>query len=204
MASAGALIHAALPYDLLLTVLTLGRERLFRERLVAPARLQQGESVVDIGCGTGSLAIAAARLVGPEGRVTGIDPSEAMVARARYKARRAKVAASFEVAFAQSLPFPDAQFDVVLSTVMLHHLPRATREPALREAHRVLRPGGRLLAVDFGADASAKKGLIGHIHRHGGLSAQDLAELVSGAGFAVTESGPTGTWDLQFVLATRG
>ena len=197
----GALIHAAFKYDLLVAALTLGRERKFRERLLVPAELTPGESVLDVGCGTGSLAIVAAQQVGPTGRVVGIDPSPEMIDRAKSKARRRKVDVDFEVAWAQALPFPDASFDVVLSTVMLHHIPRAGREDALREVRRVLKPTGRLVAIDFGVDPGGHKGLLGHLHRHGGLTARNLAELVSRAGYEVVSSGPLKKWDLQFVVA---
>jgi ubiquinone/menaquinone biosynthesis C-methylase UbiE len=197
----GALIHSALWYDILLFALTLGRERRFRERLLAPAELKPGESVLDIGCGTGGLAIAAARQVGATGSVRGIDPSPPMIDRARRKASKARLGITFDLAHSQSLPFPDATFDVILSTLMLHHIPRADREKALREVRRVLKPTGRLLAVDFGVDPAGHKGLLGHLHRHGGLTARNLAELVSNAGFDVARSGPLRTWDLQFVVA---
>src|SRR5713101_5074833 len=125
--SVGLVVHWAARYDLLVTLLTLGRERRFRERLLEPARLESGESVLDIGCGTGTLAIAAKRRVEPSGVVRGIDASPEMIARAQRKADKAGADIAFEIAPAQLLPFPDAQFDVVLSTVMLHHLPRSGR-----------------------------------------------------------------------------
>lgn len=78
-------------YDLMVWLLTLGRERPFRERLVELARLQPGESVLDVGCGTGTLAIAAKRRVGPTGIVQGIDASPEMIARATRKANKAGV-----------------------------------------------------------------------------------------------------------------
>jgi ubiquinone/menaquinone biosynthesis C-methylase UbiE len=199
----GSVVHWAARYDLLIGLLTLGKERQFRERLVELAHLQRDESVLDIGCGTGSLALAAARSVGPSGAVHGIDASPEMIARARKKSTKAGLSIVFEVALAQSLPFPDSQFDVVLSTVMLHHLPRDGRGEAVREARRVLRPGGRLLAVDFGRSTAQKKGLLGHIHRHGGVDATALMGLATDAGLTVIESGPAGKWDLQFVLASK-
>lgn len=96
---AGSLIRSALPYDILLTVLTLGQEGKLRGKLLAPARLRSGEAV-----------------------------------------------------------------------------------------------------LDFGVNPGAKRGVIGHLHRHGGLSAQHLSELAAAAGFRVLKSGPLGTWDLQYVI----
>jgi ubiquinone/menaquinone biosynthesis C-methylase UbiE len=196
----GLVVHWAARYDLLVWLLTLGRERNFRERLLEPARLKAGESVLDVGCGTGTLAIAAKRRVGSSGSVYGIDASPAMIARATRKAKKAGADVTFENGLAESLPFPDGRFDVVLSTVMLHHLPRKTREQGVREMGRVLKPGGRLLAVDF-AGARNGKGPLVHFHRHGHVEPRALVDLVSGSGLPVVESGALGMWDLHFVLA---
>jgi ubiquinone/menaquinone biosynthesis C-methylase UbiE len=87
--TAGLVLHRAAQYDLLLWLLTLGRERTFRERALGLARLSAGESVRDIGCGTGTLAIAAKQQVGQKGHVYGIDASPKMVTRAGKKARKA-------------------------------------------------------------------------------------------------------------------
>jgi ubiquinone/menaquinone biosynthesis C-methylase UbiE len=198
--SPGAVIHWAARYDLLMTVITLGRERRFRRRLLELGRVQPGESVLDVGCGTGSLAIEAKRAVGAA-RVFGIDASPAMIARARTKAAKARLEVSFDVALAQALPFGYSQFDVVLSSVMMHHLPKADRPGVMREAKRVLKPGGRLLVVDFGRSSSGQKGLLGRIHGHGGVDASRLVAFATEAGLNVLESGPVGTWDLQYVLA---
>ncbi|HEX7940131.1 MAG TPA: methyltransferase domain-containing protein, partial [Gemmatimonadaceae bacterium] len=124
-----------------------------------------------------------------------------MIARARKKAAKSRADVSFDVAYAQALPFPDATFDVVLSTVMLHHLPRASREEAAREVRRVLKPGGRFLAVDFAR--SSGRGLLAHLHPHGRVDPRDLIALVTQAGLTVAESGAAGAWDLQFVLGRR-
>jgi ubiquinone/menaquinone biosynthesis C-methylase UbiE len=199
--STGLVVHWAARYDLLITLLTLGRERRFREQLLELAHLGPGESVLDIGCGTGTLAIAAKRVVGGSGEVHAIDASPEMIARARRKAKRSRMDVAFEMAQAQSLPFPDGRFDLVLSTVMLHHLPRAGRAQAVRDVRRVLKPGGRLLAVDFVRRSG--KGLLAHFHRHGRVDPRDLIALVTEAGLTVVESGPVGRWDLQFVLARR-
>jgi ubiquinone/menaquinone biosynthesis C-methylase UbiE len=118
------------------------------------------------------------------------------------KARKAGVDVAFQNAPAQALPFPDAQFDAVLSTVMLHHLPRKAREQCAGEIRRVLKPGGRVLVVDFARSAGEKKGIFSHLHRHGHVSLGDMIAVVSEAGLAIVESGAVGIGDLQFVLAT--
>src|SRR5215470_5737582 len=117
----GRVLHSAVGYDLLAWLFLLGRERAFRERLVRLARLETGQSVLDVGCGTGSLAIAAKRRVGPSGTVEGIDASPEMIARAWKKASKAGVDVRFTTGVVEALPFPDARYDVLLSTLMLHH-----------------------------------------------------------------------------------
>lgn len=198
----GAVLHSAALYDLQVWLVTLGRERVFRETILRLARLQPGEAVLDVGCGTGTLAIAAKWQVGSSGTVHGIDASPEMLARAEKKARKAGVDVVFKNAFAQVLPFPDAQFDAVLITVMLHHLPRRARQQCAAEMRRVLKPGGRVLAVDFGSAAREQKGLLAHFHRHGYVKLPDLIGVLSEVGLNSIESGAVGTRDLQFVLAT--
>jgi ubiquinone/menaquinone biosynthesis C-methylase UbiE len=195
----GLLIQWAARYDILAWLFTRGRERELRERILELAGLQQGMSVLDIGCGTGTLAIAATRHVGPMGFVHGIDASQPMIARAERKARKAGVQVAFRLAAAERLPFPDQHFDVVLSTLMLHHLPRSTRERCAFEIARVLKPGGRVLAVDFGG--KQHKGLLAHFHRHGYVEVQSLLKLLEQAGLAIVGSGLVGMNDLYFVLA---
>ena len=197
----GAVINLAAGYDFLIWLVTLGRERRLRERLLVPAQLKPGESVLDVGCGTGSLAIAAKQKVGAGGSVHGIDASAAMIARARRKAAKAGAQVTFENGIAQSLPYSDARFDVVLNTVMLHHLSRKAREESVREMRRVLKSDGRLLAVEFGGAAPHGRGPLAHFHSHGQIKPRDLAELLSGPGLEVVEKGSIGIWDLQFVVA---
>ncbi len=198
----GRVLHWAAGYDLLAWLLLLGRERAFRERLVEPARLEPGQSVLDIGCGTGSLAIVAKRWVGPSGTVQGIDASPEMIARARRKASKAGVDVPFTTGVVEALPFPDGHFDAVLSTLMLHHLPREARQQCAHEMRRVLKPGGRVLAVDFGGAPGNRKSLLGHFYRHGRVEVHEIVKLLSEAGLEVVESGAVGVRDLNFVLAT--
>lgn len=199
----GFVLHAAAAYDLLIWLVMLGREGAFREKLLGLARLKTGEAVLDVGCGTGTLAIAAKRHVGPTGTVYGIDASPEMIAKADKKARKAGVEIAFKNGFAQSLPFPDAQFDVVLTTLMLHHLHRKAREELAVEMRRVLKPGGRVLAVDFGGTEQEKKGFLDHFHhRHGHVSPVDIIDVLSKAGLEIVENGAVGIKDLQFVFAS--
>jgi len=201
-ATTGLVLHGtARFYDLMAWVVMLGREQAFREKVLDLARLKTGESVLDVGCGTGTLAIAAKRRVGPAGTVYGIDASPEMIAKADRKAKKAGIEVVFKNGVVEALPFPDVHFDVVLSTLMLHHLPRKAREECAREMRRVLKPGGRVLAVDFGA-GQEKRSLLAHFHhRHGHVELRDMIAVLSGASFNVVKSGALGIRDLQFALA---
>src|SRR5262245_32927389 len=130
----GLVLHGtARFYDLLAWLVMRGREGAFREKVVDLARIQPGDRVLDVGCGTGTLAVTAKRRVGSMGAVYGIDPSPEMISRAIKKARKAGVEVVFREAIVESLPFPDEYFDTVLSTLMLHHLPPKTRVECARE-----------------------------------------------------------------------
>jgi ubiquinone/menaquinone biosynthesis C-methylase UbiE len=199
----GLVLHEAVFYDLFIWLVTLGREGALREGMLHLAHLRPGESVLDVGCGTGTLAIAAKRQVGTTGTVYGVDASPEMIARAEKKAKKAGLGVAFRKAFAQKLPFPDAQFDVVLTTVMLHHLPRTARQELAAEMRRVLKPGGRVLAIDFGGTDRKRKTFLDHFHRrHGHIDLKDIIAMLNGAGLNIADSGAVGMRDLNFVLAT--
>jgi ubiquinone/menaquinone biosynthesis C-methylase UbiE len=163
--------------------------------------LSPGERVLDVGCGTGTLAIAAKRQVGPTGAVYGVDASPEMIARAGKKACKAGAEIVLKNGLAEALPFPDGHFDAVLSTMMLHHLPGKLRSQCAGEMRRVLKPGGRVLAIDFGTSPAQKGGIVAHFHRHGHISLAEIAAILSETGLSVVESGALGISDLQFVLA---
>jgi ubiquinone/menaquinone biosynthesis C-methylase UbiE len=152
----GLVLHNPRRYDLRLWLMARGREGAFRRSLVALAGIGAGESVLDIGCGTGSLAIEASRVVGPQGSVVGIDPSPEMIGRANSKARRLKNV-SFQTGIAQDLPFGDGSFDVALGTFVVHQLPSDSLHKVKTEVARVLKVGGRLLLVDIGGDHHGRR-----------------------------------------------
>ncbi len=116
--------------------------------LVERAGLRPGGRVLDVGCGTGSLAVRIARLH-PSVDVVGLDPDPKALARARRKALSASVAVRLDRGYADALPHPDASFDRVLSSFMFHHLRGEEKAAMLREARRVLKPGAALLLLDF-------------------------------------------------------
>jgi ubiquinone/menaquinone biosynthesis C-methylase UbiE len=201
--TSGLILHKAAGYDLLLWLATFGRERTFREKMLHFAHLQPGEAVLDVGSGTGTLAMLAKQQVGPNGDVCGLDASPEMIARAQKKTRRARVDVAFTNALAQSLPYSDARFDVVVTTVMLHHLPKKARAELAGEIRRVLKPGGRVLAIDFGGTAKDRHSFVDLIHRrHGHVDFKDIIALLRDQGLNITESGDVGMRDLQFVVAT--
>jgi ubiquinone/menaquinone biosynthesis C-methylase UbiE len=199
-ATAGRVLHSARAYDWLAWLLLRGRERAFREKTVALARVAAGEAILDVGCGTGTLAIFAKRRAGPTGVVRGIDASPQMIAAAQKKARAAGIEVAFQNAVVEALPFPAQTFDVVLSSLMLHHLPRAGREQCAREMRRVTKRGGRILVVDFGA-RPRERFFPGRFHNHGAVDFREIVRVLTEAGLTVEQSGPLGIYEIQFVLA---
>ncbi len=129
------------------------RERRFKSRLLSAAALRPGFRVLDLGCGTGTLAIMAKRAV-PDIHIVGIDADPAAIEIARRKTDRQALSIPFHIGLAQQLPYPDRSFDRVLSTLFFHHLPHAGKLEALAEVARVLAPGGKLHLADFGHPAN--------------------------------------------------
>jgi ubiquinone/menaquinone biosynthesis C-methylase UbiE len=134
-------------YDPVVALTT--RERAFKRRVLQRALLEPGERVLDLACGSGTLAIAAAREA-PGLEVVGVDGDPDILARAREKASAARAEIRFDEGLSTELPYPDATFDVLLSTLFFHHLLDEAKKRTAEEALRVLRSGGRLVLADFG------------------------------------------------------
>jgi ubiquinone/menaquinone biosynthesis C-methylase UbiE len=130
-------------------VAVTSREGAFKRRLRQHARIKNGEAVLDLACGTGTLAIEIKK-EHPKAKVAALDGDDAILARARAKAKEAGVKVEFESGLSNDLPYDDRSFDVVVSTLFFHHLTDEAKADTAEEIRRVLRLGGRLLIADWG------------------------------------------------------
>jgi ubiquinone/menaquinone biosynthesis C-methylase UbiE len=187
-----------------------GRRRRVYRQIVELSGASPGHRILDVGSSSGYLARMLAAAAGRSGSVTGIDPSEAAIAYARRRATgpastsaRASAPASFVAGVAQDLSaFPDDSFDVVTSTLALHHVPARQRAAAFREMYRVTRPGGRLLV----ADLDSSRPLL-PLHpgarrmQHAAAATAPLDELAVAAGYRVEGFGTLPL--LRYVTAVK-
>lgn len=185
-------------YDPMLRALL--REDALKQRLVDQAGIRPGHAVLDVGCGTGTLAILVKRSH-PGARVVGLDGDPKVLAIARAKAERAGVEVEWTEAMAYDPSLPAATFDRVLTSLVLHHLTTDEKRQTLAAVRRLLRPGGELHVADFGPPASFWARGISRVFRHfdGEARTADnldgrLPALVREAGFTdVRETGNAGT-----------
>jgi ubiquinone/menaquinone biosynthesis C-methylase UbiE len=143
---AGGTIDYPRGYEILARAAFAGGRRAAFTQLATLAKPRAGDHILDVGCGTGYLTRILSPVVASSGHITGLDAAPAMI---DYATRRTPGNCTYVVGEGQDLPFPDASFDVVVSTLAVHHIPADARPEALREMFRVLRPGGRLLIAEF-------------------------------------------------------
>jgi arsenite methyltransferase len=154
----------------------------------AIASLSPGETVLDLGAGAGFDAFLAARKVGPEGRVLGVDMTPAMVEKARANAAKAGLAnVEFRLGEIEHLPVADGTVDVIMSNCVINLSP--DKPAVFAEAFRVLKPGGRLAVSDVVATAKLPEALANSLAAHAGCIAgavdvADLKAMLAGAGFS--------------------
>lgn len=190
-------------YDVSVGLLFAGRRRRAYRTLLAAAQVQAGDRVLDVGAGPGYFARILAEAVGPGGSVVGIDAAPEMTGYANRKAAHLSNC-RFQPGTAESLAFPDAAFDVVVSCLVLHHLPEQARLQAVREMKRVLRPGGKVLLAEF---QIPERGLWRRLalltgHQEMERRVPPLEPLITAAGFQELSSGQAPPW-LSYTRATK-
>lgn len=189
---------AALDYDWLTpaydTVIRLGLpERKFKRRLIEQARIATSQVVLDLGCGTGTLAIMAKR-AHPGATIVGLDGDPKILAIAARKAATEGVALALQCGMAFELPYADSSMDRVLSSLVFHHLTSEEKLRALVECRRVLRPDGELHIADWGRPHNALMWLASlSVRLFEGSRVRDnvrglLPDLCRQAGFASAEA----------------
>ena len=137
-------------YDLITVLLSFGRDRTWKRRLLESSQAAAGTRALDLACGTGDITLA---LASRGARVCGLDVTHRMVQLAQEKAAAALSPARFLTGDMMALPFPDAAFDLVTVGYGIRNVPRI--EPAIDEIRRVLKPGGLFLSLDFNTPSSS-------------------------------------------------
>jgi ubiquinone/menaquinone biosynthesis C-methylase UbiE len=157
-----------------------------RQELISQANIKPGQHILDVGCGTGTLALLLKRQY-PDVEVVGLDPDPKALRRAKTKVRRAAVSVQLDQGFADGLRYERESFDRVLSSFMFHHLAGHDREKTLTEVRRVLKPGGSFHLLDFVVDHAAHGFLHRLVHSHAELkdnTDERILQLLSRTGFA--------------------
>lgn len=207
-----ALRHAWLTryYDVVMAATT--REKLFRTRLLDQAGLGSNDRVLDLACGTGTMAtMIKSRYPGTS--VAGLDGDPEILTMARGKARRAELEIEFSEGLSFNMPYSSDAFDVVFSSLFFHHLVTEGKERTLAEVARVLKPGGKFHVCDWGAPSNVLLKMMFLLVRVlDGFEVTQvnvegrLPDLISGAGFEevlLHESVSTVWGTLDFISARK-
>ena len=204
--TSGLTIHWAHEYDIFSGLMGMGVNRPNSRMVIELAKVKPGDKLLDVGCGTGSLTLTAKSTVGTSGAVYGIDAAPEMIEAARRKAKQDGFDAVFEVGLVEKIPFPDATFDVVVSRLVIHHLPDDLKRKAFAEIFRALKPGGRFLVADFRPPTNpilrhVTSALVGQHMMQTDLTS--IPPLFSAAGFVDVRSGPTRSSILSYVSGEK-
>ena len=193
---------AAAAYDAFVNFFFLGRRRATFASLIRTAGVKPGQRVLDVGCGTGYFGGLLAEAVGQSGLVLGIDASAEMIAYATR--RRGGPNCQFQVGTAESLDLPADQFDVVVSSLFMHHLPADLQPTALSEMRRVLKPGGTLLIAEAQVPRARGWRLLARLHGFDRMAqaVAELERLIGDAGLEHIRSGEAPPW-LRYVRAVK-
>lgn len=141
------------------------RDVRYKSILIEQADIRAGQNVLDLGCGTGTLAIMV-KQAHPSAEVFGLDADPDMLKVAKYKSAQQNAPVKFDMGFTNKLPYPDESFDRVLSSIMIHHLKTPDKKKTAQEVFRVLKPGGQLHIVDFGKPVTLYGKMLGpFLHR---------------------------------------
>ncbi len=180
-------------YDPLVRFTT--REYTFKRALLAQADIQNGQTILDLACGTGTLSIGIKRRF-PESKVYGFDVDEEILFMAREKSASRKVEILYEQGYSDDLPFQDGHFDRVFSTLFFHHLNHERKIETLREIRRVLKSDGEFHLADYGLPRDKKQFVLSKFVRaiDGNETTEDnlrgrLGLLMEENGFHVERTG---------------
>ncbi len=204
--TSGLTLHWAPQYDIFSGLMGMGVNRPNSRMVIELAEVKPGDKVLDVGCGTGSLTLTAKSSAGKSGEVYGIDAAPEMIDVARKKAMRTGSDVVFEVGLVEKIPFPDATFDVVVSRLVIHHLPDDLKRKAFAEIYRVLKPDGHFLVADFKPPANpilshVTSAIVGQHMMQTDVSI--IPSLFSAAGFVEVSSGPTRSAILAYVSGKK-
>ena len=153
------------------------REDMLRDRLVLEADILPGMRVLDLGCGTGTLAVLT-KQSHVMAQVYGLDADPQVLGIARSKAEQAGAQITLEQGMAYQLPFPDGWFDRILTSLVFHHLNTQQKQLAFTEVWRVLRPGGKFVLLDVGVPHSAYAHLVSEVIRRTEQAQDNISGLL--------------------------
>jgi len=204
--TSGTVIHWDPRHDFFQRLLGMGVDGSNSRMIMEMARVKAGDRVLDVGCGTGELTLTAQIHAGEAGCAYGIDPSAEGIELARKKAKRSGLKAVFEVGLVEKIAFPEANFDLVINRLVIHHLPDDLKRQGLKEILRVLKPGGKLFIADFRPPvnpilAHATLAVVGH--RMMQTDVRHLPAMLSEAGFVEVDFGRTGSPFLGYVSGIK-